>query len=217
LELVEEKNGSYILNSKDLCLIKRVPEMIEAGISAFKIEGRANSVYYLANVVGAYRKAIDVIQESKKTPLRQGFAGQAKKQKNNELKFLYEELEEKLYHRGYTEGFMFREGKAAQNLDNSHKIPEWEFCGQVIKNRKYGKGKIFVKAHNTMKVGDELEILRPSYDIIKMRLKRMADAKTGEKIKEAHGGGSEDVVILEVSGNVPEYSVLRRRVKIREL
>ncbi|MDD5291021.1 MAG: U32 family peptidase C-terminal domain-containing protein [Patescibacteria group bacterium] len=217
LELVEEKNGSYILNSKDLCLIKRVPEMIEAGISAFKIEGRAKSVYYLANVVGAYRKAIDVIQESKKTPLRQGFAGQAKKQKNNELKFLYEELEEKLYHRGYTEGFMFREGKAAQNLDNSHKIPEWEFCGQVIKNRKYGKGKIFVKAHNTMKVGDELEILRPSYDIIKMRLKRMADAKTGEKIKEAHGGGSEDVVILEVSGNVPEYSVLRRRVKIREL
>ncbi|MDD5031992.1 MAG: U32 family peptidase [Patescibacteria group bacterium] len=218
LELVEEKHGSYLLNSKDLCLIKKVPEMIEAGISAFKIEGRAKSVYYLANVVGAYRKAIDVIQESKKTPLRQGFAGQARKQKNNELNFLYKELEEKLYHRGYTEGFMFGKGETAQNLDNSHKIPEWEFCGQVvknknlkIKNKKYDN-EIIVKIHNTMKVGDEIEILRPSYDIIKMRLKKMINAENGKEIQEAHGGGSEDAVFLEIKQDVPEFSVIRRRM-----
>ncbi|MFA4941574.1 MAG: U32 family peptidase C-terminal domain-containing protein [Patescibacteria group bacterium] len=207
MELVEEEHGSYILNSKDLCLIKRMPELIEAGVSAFKIEGRAKSVYYLANIIGAYRKAIDAISENVE-----------QKKLKKELNFLYKELEEKMFHRGYTEGFMFEEGKTAQNLDNSHNLPEWEFCGQVIKNKnlkiknKKYDSVVIVKAHNTIKVGDEIEIVRPSYDIIKMKIKKMINAKNGEEIQEAHGGGSGDTVILEVKQEVPEYSVVRRRI-----
>jgi putative protease len=200
MELVEEEHGSYILNSKDLCLIKRMPELIEAGVSAFKIEGRAKSVYYLANIVGAYRKAIDTILKNVE-----------QKKLNEELGFLYKELEEKMFHRGYTEGFMFGEGKQAQNLDNSHNFPDWEFCGQVIKNKKYDSA-IIIKVHNTMKIGDEIEIVRPSYDIIKMRVKNMIDAKNGEEVEEAHGGGSGDVIFLETKQDVPEFSVVRRKI-----
>jgi len=132
LEIVEEAHGSYILNSQDLCLIKKLDQLIKAGISGFKIEGRAKSVYYIANVVGAYRKAIDANLRQMTPKIKE------------EIDFLYKELEDKLYHRGYTEGFMFSprfgeaggKGKLAQNLDNSHKKCKWEFCGSVIRSKK---------------------------------------------------------------------------------
>lgn len=213
LELIEEKHGSYILNSRDLCLIKRVPDLINAGVSAFKIEGRAKSVYYLGCVVGAYRQAIDICFDKKVN----------KKNKIRILKKLYNELDEKLYHRGYTEGFMFGQGEGAQNLDNSHKVPDWEFCGQVIevkserlKSKKSQKNEqkylVKIKVHNTLKVDDQIEIIGPAYDIIKMKLRNIVDAKTGEKIKEAHGGQKTEVFV-ETSRPVAEYSVLRRKIK----
>jgi hypothetical protein len=62
-EMVEEEHGTYLMNSNDLCLIKRLPKLMDVGINAFKIEGRAKSVYYLANVVGVYRRAIDSIMK----------------------------------------------------------------------------------------------------------------------------------------------------------
>lgn len=202
LELVEEEHGSYILNSQDLCLIKRVPELMKAGLSAFKIEGRAKSVYYLANVVGAYRQAIDNASSKK------------------ELNYLYKELEEKLYHRGYTEGFMFEQGKLAQNLDNSHAIPEWEFCGQIIKepvkpkkkqpvNKKF---RIFVQVHNTLKSSDELEILQPYYQAKKIKVEKIWYLNDGQKTEEAHGGCRNNIIYFESDIEYPEYSVLRRKV-----
>lgn len=215
LELIKEEHGSYILNSQDMCLIMRLPELIDAGINSFKIEGRAKSVYYLGCVVGAYRKAIDEVIKSKVYKVH--------KVKSRRLKILddlFKELNEKLFHRGYTEGFMFEKGKLAQNLENSHKYPNWEFCGQVIShntqhathntNNKY---QIYIKVHNSLKVGDEIEIVAPGYDIIKMRLKKMADAETGEEITEAHGG-QKRIVMIEVGKEIPEYSVVRRKLKI---
>jgi len=70
--------------------------------------------------------------------------------------------------------------------------------------------RILIRVHNTMKVGDKIEIVRPNYDIIKMKVKKMINIKTGKEIKEAHGGGSGDVVALEVDEEVLEYSVVRR-------
>ena len=192
LELVEEDGASYILNSKDLCLLKRLPEIMQTGVSFLKIEGRAKSVYYLANVIGAYRRAINIILSNAKNEI-----------KNKELNFLYKELESKMYHRGYTEGFMFGEGEEAQNLDNSHNLPKWEFCGQMISGG-------VIKVHNTLKVDDKIEIVKPNYDIIKMRVKKIINIKNNEEIKEAHGGGSGDMVKMEVDEDVPEYSVIRR-------
>ena len=226
-ELVEEEHGSYILNSKDMCLIKRLPELIDAGIVSLKIEGRAKSVYYLGVVVGAYRKAIDLIYEKKLTDK------ELKKQLNN----LYKELEEKVVHRGYTEGFAFDQGKLAQNLDNSHKECNWEFCGQVVNSGQHRnsqdniedekniagvpltdilisskKHQILVKIHNVLKVGDEIEIVVPAYDIIKMKVKNIVDSETGEEMDSAHGGQGKSAYI-ETDREVPGYSVIRRKIK----
>lgn len=194
LELVEEEHGSYILNSRDLCLIKRLGELADAGVSAFKIEGRAKSAYYIANVVGIYSHVTHNMQHVTKS----------------EIDFLYNELQEKIYHRGYTEGFAFGNGKMAQNLAESHKKCDWEFCGVVIKCNANKNFSIHIKAHNSLKIGDEVEIVMPFYDIIKMKVEKMVDAKTGEELKEAHGGQGK-VVVIESDVKIPEFSVLRRK------
>jgi putative protease len=174
-------------------------------VTSFKIEGRAKSVYYQATVCGIYRRALSLI--AKKMP--------AVKLKT-ELKYLFSELEEKLVHRGYTTGFLLGT-KAGQNILNSHKKSSWEFCGQVLKSAPATKGKIrvFFQVHNTLKVGNKIEIIRPNYDIIKLSLTNLWDAKTGAEIKEAHGGGGRQICFLEIpkgSGEISELTVIRRKL-----
>lgn len=213
LELVQEEHGSYILNSQDMCLVKRLPEMREAGIASYKIEGRAKSVYYLANVVGAYRKAIDMIWENTLP---------AKVQKT-ELNKLYKELLDKLVNRGYTEGFMFEQGKTAQNLTDSHNVSEWEFCGQITtvnpqqlainKKQKINTKKelVLVKVHNSIRVGDVIEIVSPGYDIIRMKVDKLFDVESGELVQSAHGGQGKET-LMECKKQLLAYSVIRRKV-----
>jgi len=210
LELVEERHGAYLLNSKDLCLIKYLKELKAAGIISFKIEGRAKSVYYQATVVGIYHRALDLLNKKLSAP-----------KLKKELAHLYSELETKLVHRGYTPGFLLGT-KADQNIINSHNSSAWEFCGQVIETKLSFAKKLNLKntvifqVHNTIKVGEEIEIIRPDYDIIKIRLKKLWDAKTGREIKEAHGGGGGQIAVLELSaavGPVPELTVIRRKIK----
>ena len=194
-ELVEEEHGSYILNSKDLCLIKHLRDLQEAGVCSFKIEGRAKSVYYQAMVAGIYSHAIYNLQLITQ----------------REINFLHNELNTKLVHRGYTDGFLLG-GKAEQNIFNSHNKCEWEFCGQALLIKNYNiKNFALIKVHNTIRVGDEVEIVRPKYDIIKMKVKKLIDAKTEEELSEAHGG-QEKMILLEVKDSVPEYSVIRRKI-----
>ncbi len=201
MEIVREEHGSYILNSKDLNLLKSVKDLIEAGVVSLKIEGRAKSSYYQAVVNGIYSRVIDNIETMTE----------------KEINFLYSELEDKIVNRGYTTGFILGE-KADQDMENTHKKINWEFCGVVvdkvkIKSRdlKVEDGDVFVKVHNCIKVGDKIEIVMPKYDIIKMRIERMIDPKSGEEIDEAHGG-QERAVILKVDQKVPEFSVLRRKI-----
>ncbi len=206
LELVEEAHGTYLLNSKDLCLLNHLKELIEAGITSFKIEGRAKSVYYQAVVSGVYRRALDLI--NKKTP-----AAKLKK----ELEYLFSELETKLIHRGYTKGFLLGE-KADQNTLDAHNKSDWEFCGQVLKSEKTKSGntRVYFQVHNTVKIGDEIEIIRPNYDIIKLSLSNLWDEKNDSELTEAHGGGGGQIAYLELDkkmGDVPALMVLRRRTK----
>jgi len=214
LDLMEERHGTYLLNSRDLCLIKHLKELAAAGISSFKIEGRAKSVYYQAVVTGVYRRALTLLE--KKTPI---------KKLNKELNYLFSELNTKLVHRGYTEGFLLG-GRADQNISNSHEESNWEFCGQVLekiplvikstlKHLKLINPLIF-QVHNTVRINEEIEIIRPGYDIIKLRPRVMWDAKTGTKINEAHGGGGGQIVILDMprlSGLNSALMVIRRLIK----
>ncbi len=197
LELVKEIHGSYLLNSKDLCLIKSIPDLIKAGVSSFKIEGRAKSVYYLANIVGIYKQAL--LQPEK-------------------INFLHKELLNKITHRNYTSGFLLKD-KNRQNTENSHFIPDWEFCGQVLANKIIKKGdkylnEIRVKVHNTIKVGDSLEIVLPRYNLIKLKLTKMLDAKNKKELSSAHGGGGGQEIIISLLSKlkIDELSVLRRKI-----
>jgi putative protease len=209
LELVEERHGSYILNSQDLCLIKHLKELAAAGITSFKIEGRAKSVYYQATVVGIYRRALDLLNKKLTAP-----------HLKRELEYLFSELETKLVYRGYTAGFLLG-GKANQNLADSHNKSAWEFCGQVIRHDSLIikelalKNPLIFQVHNTLKVGDKVELIRPDYDIIRLEPVRLWNARTGTEIKEAHGGGGQ-IAILELPAGlepIPPLSVLRRRIK----
>jgi len=205
LELVEEEHGSYLLNSKDLCLVKQLPELIKAGVVSFKIEGRAKSVYYQAIVCSIYKRALNTINK-KISPLKL----------KEELNYLYKELEAKLVHRGYTTGFLLKD-KAEQNIVNSHNKSVWEFCGQALKidDTKNNSQRLLFRVHNTIKIEDEVEIIGLDYQVVKMRIKKLIDAKTNEEIIEAHGGGGGQECWLEVNSKIilPEFAVLRRKLK----
>ncbi|MFH1744755.1 MAG: U32 family peptidase C-terminal domain-containing protein [bacterium] len=195
LEIVEEENGSYILNSKDLCLLKYLKDLRYAGVTSFKIEGRAKSVYYQAMVSGIYSRVIRDIDKIKK----------------KEIDNLYKELENKIMNRGYTEGFLLGE-KADQEVEMSHQNIGWEFCGVVVGNNK---NKIInIKVHNTLKSGDRIEIVTPFYGIINMKVNKLVDNKTNKEIGEAHGGAGKIVSIkLDKKHKlVPEFSVIRRKL-----
>ena len=211
LELVEERHGAYLLNSKDLCLIKYLKELAAAGITSFKIEGRAKSVYYQATVVGIYRRALTALE--KRMPAAK---------LRRELDYLFLELQTKLIHRGYTAGFLLGE-KADQNIADSHEASAWEFCGQVLEEipallvRQLAKlnlnNPVVFQVHNTIRTDDKMEIIRPGYDIIELRLDMLWDAQTGEALTVAHGGGGGQIAILDLPKNigiVPPFSVLRR-------
>ncbi len=204
LELVEEKHGAYLLNSKDLCLLPYLKELVAAGVTSFKIEGRAKSVYYLATVVSIYRKALKLNrQKISVLKLKKG------------LSYLYSELETKLVSRGYTTGFLLKD-KAEQNTDNSHNQSAWEFCGQILKIEHINnqKTRLEFQVHNTIKINDEIEIIGYDYDIIKISLEVLIDVKTGASIFEAHGGGGNQVCAIEFNGlwPIPPLAVLRRKI-----
>lgn len=196
----EDEKGSYLLNSRDLCLVEYLDQLQRAGVDSFKIEGRNKSVYYLATVCGVYRRAIDAIHDD---------SGPTRK----ELRFLRRELEEKLVNRGYTTGFL-KGGPAEQNAQVSHHQSSWEFCGQVIKKPRTSENKYLlpVKVHNCIKKGDIVEIVSPFYNVDRIEVDRFWNADTGAEMTEAHGGGSKHIILLEVNKSVSKMSILRRKI-----
>ncbi len=141
----EDEHGTYIFNSKDLCLIEKIPELMDAGVSSFKIEGRMKSIYYVASVIHAYRQAIDMAAEGR---LTEGAAA-----------FLKRELE-KVSHRDYTTAFYDRKsGAQDQNYGSSSYIRTCDYAGLVL---DYDKKKelALIEQRNKIHSGDYLEVLR---------------------------------------------------------
>lgn len=140
-EIQEDDRGTYILNSKDLCMINHIKDLIDAGVDSLKIEGRMKSPYYVATVTNAYRRKIDEIY--------------ADKQSDTDF---VEEVE-KTSHRLFTTGF-FYPGENKENLQTSTPVQTHEFVAVVKEDQK--DGKVLVEMRNQFKVGDELEVLSPS-------------------------------------------------------
>ena len=138
LPIEEDERGTYILNSKDLCLVNYIKELSEAGITSLKVEGRMKSAYYVATVINTYRRAIDNLYNDK------------------EPDFNYVEELEKTSNRSFTTGFYFG-SKDNINLDSSKYKQTYDFIAVVAEDSK--DGYVLIEHRNKFKLGDELEIL----------------------------------------------------------
>lgn len=165
----EDDRGTYIMNSKDLCLLEHLPELIEAGISSFKIEGRMKSVFYVATVVSAYRKVIDAYFDD---PESYSFDRQWMKDMC------------KASHREFTTGFYFHKpDNLDQNYRTSDYTRDYSFVG-MIKSYDPETGYAVVEQRNKMVIGDKVEIFGPMTDYFEQEIKEMYDEE-GEAVDSA--------------------------------
>lgn len=141
LELTEDSRGAYILNSKDLNLLAELGALKDAGVSSFKIEGRMKTMYYLATVVNAYRRAMD---------------GGEKEISEAELT--------KINHRAYTKAFFYGENAGTLNYDEGQQQGEYEFTALVS---GCINGEALIEMRNRFGTGDELEVLSPGESFLK--------------------------------------------------
>ncbi len=165
-EIQEDDRGTYILNSKDMMMIDHLKELEDAGVTSFKIEGRMKSPYYVANVVNAYRYALDNMNTLKE----------------KDFDMLKKELC-KTSHRKYTTGFYFG-AKDKEYLESSMPVQTSEFMASVLAD---GDGeKVLIEQRNRFKVGDTLEVLSPNKDIFNktILIEKMTN-ENGEDIFDA--------------------------------
>lgn len=165
----EEKNGTYIFNSRDLCMIEHIPELVDAGIDSFKIEGRAKSEYYTAIVTYAYRNAID---EYLKNPTDDFKPSQ----------WILDEME-KMSHREYTTGFNFGPIENGQVTDTGGYIRNWDVCALF---RDYSNGRLIVSQRNRFFEGDELEVVEPGKKPYKLVVEDLYNLDDDEKVDVAN-------------------------------
>ena len=204
---VEEKNkpgnlmpvehddkGTYIFSSKDMCLVKEIPEIIEMGIDSLKIEGRLKTEYYLASVVNAYRNAIDDYMKDPKNYDSEKYLKELEKTKTRGLTTFY---------------FNDKNNKDFQEYEGKQYNLEYEFGGKVVETKE---DKTIIEIKNKLQVGDELEIIIPNQiDIVKYTIDKLWDIETEEEITHVNPGKSEQKVIMKLPIKVEKDWILRRK------
>jgi len=183
----EDSRGTYILNSKDMCLIEHIGELIEAGITSFKIEGRMKSTYYVASTTNAYRRAIDAYLNKSQL----GF------DPIKELK--------KTSHRQFTTGFYFN-SDTKTNCEKSKLVQDMLFIGVIKKSDK--KGYALVEMRNKFKVGDVLEVLSPN-DTFNKEIK-ITEIRNLEFYEMKECNKILDNVYIKTDLPLKEYDILRK-------
>lgn len=189
-----DDKGTYIFSSKDLCLIKEIPEIIEMGVDSLKIEGRLKTEYYLASVVNAYRNAID---------------DYIKDPKNYDFTKYLKELE-KTKTRGLTT-FYFndRSNKDFQEYEGKQYNPNFEFGGKIIDN---SNEKIIVEIKNKLIVGDTLELIIPNnIQPYEFKIEKLWNTETGEEIQFVNPGKAGQSVKMTIPIKVEKGWILRRK------
>lgn len=188
----EDERGTYFFNSKDLCMINHLPEVIEAGVTSLKIEGRMKSPHYVATIVSAYRKALD---EYLKNP--------------DEYVFKEEWLEEvkKASHRAYSTGFFFGNNEEKQIYATGSYIRGYTFIGKVLEYDKINNIAI-IEQRNHFKIGDVVEITMPSGNNFNHTVIDMKDDKGCDIIKAPH---PQMKVYMPFDREVEVNSLIRRK------
>ena len=159
----QDDSGTYVFNSRDLCMIEHIPELVNAGVDSFKIEGRAKSEYYTAIVTYAYRNAID---EYLKNPTDDFKVSQ----------WILDEME-KMSHREYTTGFNFGPIVNGQVLNTGGYIRNWDVCALYD---NYKDGRLIVDQRNRFFEGDVLEVVEPDKKPYKITVKELYNETAGE-------------------------------------
>ena len=190
----ETDTGTFIFNSKDLCMIDHVPDLISAGITSFKIEGRVKTEYYVACVVAAYRRAIDACFSDL-----------------GEYERILPELREevcKVSHRPYTTGFYF--GKPDENSQvytSSSYIRDYDLIG-IVKSYDVENGIATITQRNRFFKGDEIEIIQPMKPFFVQTVDSMCD-ENGNEIEVANH--AEQIVKFKTAQPVCEGAMLRKK------
>lgn len=167
MEIMEDEKGTYIMNSKDLCMIEHIPELFESGLMSLKIEGRMKSEFYVAAIVKAYREAIDRYAEDPESYT---------------LDPKWMEMLNMISHRQYHTGFYFGRGNS-QVYENSTYVRDYDIVGIVRED--LGGGRFRIDQKNRIYPGDVLKVLRPEGDIFEAVLNDLEDEE-GNPIEVAN-------------------------------
>jgi len=189
----ENERGTYIFNSKDLCMIEHIPDLIEAGIDSYKIEGRMKTALYVATVARTYRKAINDYLESPE-----------KYQEN--MPWYLDQISNCTY-RQFTTGFFYNKPtNETQIYDNNTYEKGYTYLG--FAGPKNEDGLYRIEQRNKFSVGEEIEVMKPNGDNIVVTVKRMVDEKGQEMESCPH---PQQVFYLDLGIELDEYDILRRQ------
>ncbi len=193
----EDQDGTTMMSSKDMCMIEHLRDILPLELDSWKVEGRHKSIYYAAIVSKAYRQAIDLAMEEKPP--------------TEELL----ELIESVNTRGYFTGFWYgKPGSEAQKYSDRQGDYNENFCfAGVIRN--VTGDTMTVEVRNTLKKGDDLDIITPT-DIIKLTLDEFKHGVTNEVVEVAHPGQKFCIKLKAIEG-VEEGDILRKRLKKEDL
>lgn len=189
----EDSRGTYIMNSKDLCMLEHIPELADAGISSIKIEGRMKSVFYVATVISAYRKAIDAYMKDPENYMY-------------DPDWMKEMM--KASHREFTTGFYFsKPTEEDQNYQTSDYTRDYSFIG-MVKSYDADTGMAVVEQRNKMVLGDEIEVFGPGTDFFTQKLTVLQD-EDGEPIEAAPH--PQQILRIRMEQPVGENYILRKK------
>ncbi len=193
MPIYENERGTYIFNSKDLCMIEHIPELMEAGIDSFKIEGRMKTALYVATVARTYRMAIDDYKKSEEYY-------------RSRIPFYKEEIAKCTY-RQYTTGFFF--GKPDENTqiyDSNTYIKEYTYLGMV--GEKNTEGMYKIEQRNKFTVGEQIEVMKPNGENIIVTVRAIKD-EDGNMMESAPH--PKQVLFIDLGIELDEYDILRRK------
>lgn len=193
LPVYENERGTYIFNSKDLCMIEYIPELMESGIDSFKIEGRMKTALYVATVARTYRKAIDDYKESPEL------------YKKN-MPWYLDQISNCTY-RQFTTGFFFgKPSDEAQIYDNNTYVKEYTYLGIV--GEQNAEGLYRIEQRNKFSVGEEIEVMKPNGENLMVTVKRIADEDGKEMESAPH---PQQVLYIDLGQPLDMYDILRRK------
>lgn len=210
MPLYENERGTYIFNSKDLCMIEHIPELIDSGIDSFKIEGRMKTALYVATVARTYRKAIDDYLESPELY-----------QKN--MDWYLDQISNCTY-RQFTTGFFFgKPDESAQIYDNNTYVKEYTYLGII--GECTADGLYRTEQRNKFSVGEQIEIMKPDGRNIPVVVRRIVDEEGQEmqsaphpkqvlyiELAAAENGALSGAEVSEQDNHAAElYDILRRK------